>query len=202
MRDNASSAVTQGSCTNIIYTEGLATGDSLSIMAVGAICVLIITICQSMEFISIRNWMTHSKDTVRRDGRKYMETERTSSESLGEITCEIDIKFLSFNGYVDMCRRNRYQSAKYKKDIENEIGFYIRSLPRFDNPVRIHFHWIEQNKRRDLDNVCFAKKFILDALVKFGKITDDNAKWVRGFTDTFGYGSETKVILTIQEVEK
>lgn len=131
-----------------------------------------------------------------------METERTSSESLGEITCEIDIKFLSFNGYVDICRRNRYQSAKYKKDIENQIGVYIRHLPKFTHPVNIHFHWVEENRRRDLDNVCFAKKFILDALVKFGKLNDDNSRWVTAFTDSFEYGKKTKVILTIKEVEK
>ncbi len=129
-----------------------------------------------------------------------MATENNSSKHLEKVICEIDIKFLSFNGYVNMCRRNRYQSAKYKKDIEDEIGLYIADLPRFENPVEIHFHWIEQNKRRDLDNICFAKKFILDALVKFGKLRDDNRKCVTAFTDTFGYGEETKVILEIMEV--
>lgn len=131
-----------------------------------------------------------------------MEQERISSESLGGITCEIDIKFLSFNGYVDMCRRNRFQSAKYKKSIEDEIGLFIKSLPKFENPVRIHFHWIEENRRRDLDNICYAKKFILDALVKFGKLKDDNSKCVTAFTDSFGYGKETKVIIDIEEVKR
>lgn len=115
-------------------------------------------------------------------------------------TCEIRIKFLSLNGYVDLCRRNRYQSAKYKKDIENEIRAYIMDLPRFKKPVRIHFRWIEENKRRDYDNICFAKKFILDALVKFGKLADDNRKYVTAFTDTFEYGDQTKVIIEIEEV--
>ena len=115
--------------------------------------------------------------------------------------CEIPIKFLSFNGYVNLCRRNRYQSAKYKKDIEDEIGYYIAKIPRFENPIHIHFHWVESNKRRDYDNVCFAKKFILDAMVKMGKLTDDNRKCVVGFTDTFSYSNETKVILEIEEVE-
>lgn len=128
-----------------------------------------------------------------------MATENNLLRHSEKIICEIPIKFLSFNGYVDMCRRNRYQSAKYKKDIEDEIGTYIADLPRFSNPVKIHFHWIEANKRRDLDNICFAKKFILDALVKFGKLRDDNRKCVTAFTDTFGYGDQTKVLLEIEE---
>lgn len=66
--------------------------------------------------------------------------------------------------------------------------------------LRIHFHWIEENKRRDLDNICFAKKFILDALVKAGKLADDNRKNVTAFIDTFEYGNESRVILDIEEV--
>lgn len=116
------------------------------------------------------------------------------------ITIEIPIKFVSLNGYVNLCRRNRFESAKYKKDIENEIGIFIRSLPRFEKPVRIHFHWIEENKRRDFDNIAFAKKFILDALVKSGKLKDDNRKCVVGFTDRFSYGDSTRVMVTIEEV--
>ena len=128
-----------------------------------------------------------------------METEKNSLKHSGKVICEIPIKFLSFNGYVDLCRKNRYQSAKYKRSIEDEIGWYIKRLPKF-NKVQIHFHWVEENKRRDLDNVCYAKKFILDALVKFGKLKDDSPKYVRAFRDTFGYSNKTKVIIEIEEV--
>ncbi len=116
------------------------------------------------------------------------------------ITIEIPIKFVSLNGYINMCRRNKFESASYKKSIEEEIGIFIRSLPRFEKPVRIHFHWIEENKRRDCDNIAFAKKFILDALVKSGKLKDDNRKCVVGFTDRFSYGDSTRVMVTIEEV--
>ena len=60
------------------------------------------------------------------------------------------------------------------------------------NPIIVHFAWIEGNKRRDLDNVAFAKKFILDGLVKAGVLKNDNCKHVTGFTDTFIYDSENK----------
>lgn len=111
----------------------------------------------------------------------------------------INMKLPSLNDYIRVCRANKYQAAKYKQDIEAEISSYIISLPRYGKPVKIHFHWIEGNKKRDLDNICFAKKFILDALVKLGKLKDDNRKCVYAFTDTFEYGSETKVILEVEE---
>lgn len=113
---------------------------------------------------------------------------------------EIPFKLPSLNEYVNVCRANRYKSARYKKDLEDDIMAFLGKLPRFETPVRIHFHWIEGNRRRDLDNICFAKKFILDALVKAGKLKDDNRKVVTAFTDTFEYGTDTKVLIDIKEV--
>nr|DAO53781.1 MAG TPA: Endodeoxyribonuclease RusA [Caudoviricetes sp.] len=128
-----------------------------------------------------------------------MEQEKILSSDLAKITCEIPLKLPSLNEYIRVCRSNPYQASRFKKDIENDIGFFIARLPRFERPVKIHFHWIEGTKRRDLDNVCYAKKHILDALVKFGKLKDDNRKCVTAFTDTFDYGKVTKVILEIEE---
>lgn len=114
---------------------------------------------------------------------------------------EIKMKLPSANDYIDVCRTNKFKAAQFKRDVENQIALFLKRLPRFEQPIRIHFHWIEENKRRDLDNIAFAKKFILDTLVKLGKLKDDNRKCVTMFTDTFAYGSKAKVILDIQEVE-
>ena len=86
-----------------------------------------------------------------------------------------------------------------KKNVEKDIGWYINLLPQYKNSIKIHFHWVEENKRRDLDNVCFAKKFILDSMVKAGKLKDDNRNFVTGFRDTFEYGKTSKVVLEIEE---
>lgn len=112
---------------------------------------------------------------------------------------EIPFKLPSLNQYINECRKNKYAGANMKRNIEQDIGFYINTLPKYQKPIKIHFHWIEGNKKRDLDNVCFAKKFILDSMVKSGKLKDDNRNYVTGFTDTFEYGDETKVILEITE---
>lgn len=112
---------------------------------------------------------------------------------------EINAKLPSCNNYIDACRKNKYMAAKMKADTEDMIIGFIHNLPRFEKPVNIKFTWIEANKRRDLDGICFAKKFILDAMVKAQIIPDDNRNCVTGFTDTFKYGKETKVILEITE---
>jgi len=113
---------------------------------------------------------------------------------------EIPMKLPSLNQYINECRKNKYAGANMKAKIERDLALYINTLPTYKNPVKIHFHWVEGNKRRDLDNVCFAKKFILDSMVKCGKLKDDNRNCVTGFIDTFDYGKETKVILDIEEV--
>ena len=119
---------------------------------------------------------------------------------MGICRVEILYKFPSFNEYVNACRKNRYAGATMKKRIEKDISCYINQLPKFYNPVKIHFHWIEGNKRRDYDNICYAKKFILDTLVSCHKLHDDNRKCVTAFTDSFEYGEETLVVLEVEEI--
>lgn len=131
-----------------------------------------------------------------------MATENNSEAYSVKVTCEIGMKLPSLNEYVNVCRTNPYKASKYKKDLEKNIGGFIEKIPQFEKPIKIHFHWIEGNKRRDLDNIAFSKKFILDAMVKSGKLKNDNRRCVTAFTDDFSYGKETKVIIEIEEVEQ
>ena len=128
-----------------------------------------------------------------------MEPEKNLEKSLEKVTyrLEIPLKLPSLNDYIRECRTNKYSGAKMKSQLEHDIGLYIYKLPIFTTPIRINFTWVEGNKRRDLDNVAFAKKFILDAMVKCGRLKDDNRRFVTGFTDSFEYGDEFKVILEI-----
>ncbi len=112
----------------------------------------------------------------------------------------IPMKLPSLNDYIRVCRENKFAGANMKKNVENDLALFINKLPKFKNPIRIKFTWIESNKKRDLDNICFAKKFILDTLVKCGKMKNDNRNYVVGFTDEFDYEKENKVILDIDEV--
>lgn len=95
----------------------------------------------------------------------------------------------------DYTRANRTRArgvyslgSKMKKEVEEMISFYImRDLKnvRFEGKVKVDFLWYEPNKKRDIDNVAFGKKFILDALVKNDIIQTDGWRGVAGFTDSF-----------------
>lgn len=111
----------------------------------------------------------------------------------------IEYKFPSFNEYTEACRRNKYVGAKMKRKIEHDISWFIERLPVIKKPVFVKFEWHEPTKKRDPDNVCYAKKFILDALVRCGKLHGDSPKYVKGFTDDFCYGGEYKVYVHLEE---
>lgn len=123
------------------------------------------------------------------------------SEKLSEkIIVRIPVKLPGLNDYTKANRRNRYAGAAMKQDAENMCIPFLMRLPRFDRPVHIHFIWTEKNARRDYDNIAFAKKFVLDALVKAGKLADDNRRHVVGFQDSFEIGDDYSVTLEIEVV--
>ena len=130
-----------------------------------------------------------------------MDQEKNFGKSSENRTFKIALKLPSLNEYVNANRVNRYAGAKMKRFYEAKIGYFLRDMPHYEKPIKIHFTWIEGNKRRDLDNICFAKKFILDAMVKNGKLKDDNRNHVTAFTDSFEYGDETCVVLEVEEIE-
>ena len=104
------------------------------------------------------------------------------------VTLTIEGQLPNLNDYTKACRSNRYAGAKMKQDSERIISAYIMQQLKgvaFVGTVSLNFRWYEPNKRRDLDNICFAKKFILDALVNNGIIKADGWQGVAGFTDQF-----------------
>ena len=103
-------------------------------------------------------------------------------------TLVIEGQLPNLNDYTKACRGNKYSGAQMKKHAEAIISTYIMAQLRgvcFDSTVELAFRWYEPNRKRDLDNICFAKKFILDALVSNGIIVADGWKVVVGFTDHF-----------------
>lgn len=113
---------------------------------------------------------------------------------------EIPFRLPSLNDYIDVCRSSKNAGNKYKTSIEDDIQWFLRKMGKIDEPIFLTFEWHEPNLKRDKDNVCFAKKFILDALQKSGVITNDNNRFVKGFHDFFFYekGVE-KVVVKIRK---
>lgn len=114
---------------------------------------------------------------------------------------EIPLRLPSLNEYVSANRSNKFMGAKMKKDYQSQIGWFLKRLTPVKKPVIIHFQWVEPNKKRDLDNIAFGKKFILDSLVEQGILENDDHTHVRGFTDSFSYGGE-KIIVELEEINE
>lgn len=118
------------------------------------------------------------------------------------IKFTIPYRLPGLNEYTRENRRNKYGGSKVKQETEEGIMWILKSVKtQIDKPVRIKFTWYEQTKRRDKDNVAFAKKFILDALQKSGILKNDNNQYVLGFQDEFVYRQGDKVVVEIWEVE-
>ena len=105
-----------------------------------------------------------------------------------EKTLVIQGQLPNLNDYTKACRSNAYAGANMKKQAEKIIQVFIKQQLKevhFEGTVELAFRWYEPNKKRDLDNICFAKKFILDALVTNKIIVADSWRGVVGFTDKF-----------------
>ena len=111
--------------------------------------------------------------------------------------CFIQGKLPTCNEYIDACRENRYKAAKMKREAEDLIIWQVKRLLPIKSKVKIRLVWFEETTRRDPDNVAFAKKFILDALQRCGKLKNDNARWIAGFEDAFVYGKGQGVLIEI-----
>lgn len=107
----------------------------------------------------------------------------------------------TLNEYIKAERGNRYAAAKLKKDTEERIIAEIKetSNGEIQMPFTLRVVWYEKTKRRDKDNVAFAKKFILDALQKGGYIENDNNKNVKGFIDEYVYGEKQGALVSLEE---
>ena len=110
------------------------------------------------------------------------------------------------NEYIEAERRNKYAAANMKRRTESAIisaaKEQLRGV-RLTRPVVMRYTWVERNRRRDRDNVAFARKFVQDALVRCGVLRGDGWKEIAGFTDAFAVDRERpRVEVTLREVEE
>lgn len=108
------------------------------------------------------------------------------------------------NEYIDACRRDKYGAARLKRQVQAAICCAIRAarLKPVGAPVRISYLWVEPDRRRDKDNVAFAKKWFQDSLVNTGILKGDGWKYVAGFNDSFAVDCKNpRVEVEIVEVK-
>ncbi len=106
------------------------------------------------------------------------------------ITLYYDFTFL--NEFIALTNKASYGNGKnynpankVKRDTTNFVYYAMLNKPKIQTPCKIKFTWLVKNKQRDLDNISFAKKYILDGLVKAKLIPNDNLTHITGFTDEY-----------------
>lgn len=108
------------------------------------------------------------------------------------------------NKYINAERSNKYGAASIKKKATESVAWacYEQKIPRGIGEVYLLFKWYCKNKRKDKDNVAFAKKFILDGLQLAEVINNDGWNDVSGFEDRFWVDKDNpRVEIEIEEVE-
>lgn len=97
----------------------------------------------------------------------------------------IEAQLPSLNEYQYACRSHWSNGKEFKKNVEELIGYYIRIsvkkkyLRKVEKPCEIFIEWHEGTKKRDVDNIQSAQKFILDALQHCGILKNDSRKYVK-----------------------
>lgn len=121
-------------------------------------------------------------------------------------TFTIKRKLPSLNDVISKNRSNKYVGAKFKSDIEESIGWDIKqaltigSLKPVNGVCEIFIIWHESTKRRDVDNIQSAQKFILDALQQCGIIKNDSRKYVKQIHHEVVDDAKDFVVVNLLEV--
>lgn len=123
-------------------------------------------------------------------------------------------KLPSLNEYISAERQRiggkgtfMTKGAVMKREWQGYISIFIRKYLRgvkIEKPVVIHYHYYEENKKRDLGNIhAPCQKFVEDALQDCGVIQNDNQRYVVGFTATFDVCKQNpRVEIELEEMEE
>lgn len=99
----------------------------------------------------------------------------------------LNMPFVSLNEYINAERSNKQYAAKIKKQQTTSV-YYLTRNQKFKLEPRkydIIFTWIKPDNLKDHDNISYAKKFILDGIVKAGVLPSDNPNYIGNFRDIF-----------------
>ncbi len=122
-----------------------------------------------------------------------------------EYKFTIDGTLPNLNDYIHQLYISKFRVAELKRTSEQLISAFIKKYLRsveISKPVQIGILWVEPDKKRDLDNIAAAKKFIFDALVKSKVLQNDGWAQITGFSDSFAVDKENpRIEVTICSLE-
>lgn len=117
-------------------------------------------------------------------------------------TFEIPGRMDGLNEYTAACRTHRQVGGKLKRKNQDMAERAIRAsrLVPMRRRVDVELVWVEPNMRRDKDNIRFAVKFILDALVACGVLADDGWPEIGTISDRYAVNKKNpRIIVTLDD---
>ena len=109
-------------------------------------------------------------------------------------------KLTTLNEYISAERGNKFAAAKHKKE-ETELVYYScveQGLAHhLQQPCTVVFYWYMENKRKDLDNISFGAKAILDGCIQAGVLYDDGYEWIRGIQHYYRLDKENPRVVVV-----
>lgn len=113
---------------------------------------------------------------------------------------KLDVKYPTLNEYIKAERSNKYVGAKIKREFTDMTYWLVLNYKGLvKGKANIHFEWHVKGKH-DPDNIDFARKFILDGMVKAGVLINDNQKYVGRLSSEVIRDKEECVIVYIDEI--
>ena len=116
----------------------------------------------------------------------------------------IEAELPTLNEYIAAERGNRFAASRMKCDwtkIVRGSAYGLRPVRNY--PVQICCTWWMKDRRKDLDNVRFGVKFVLDGLQAAGVLRGDGQQYVVEFEDIFRMSkARPRVEVAIVEAEK
>lgn len=109
---------------------------------------------------------------------------------------------------IERGRSGKQRANTLKQQTQRIIGAAIAQQlrgVRFARPVTMHYRWVERDRRRDKDNIAFARKFVQDALVRARVLENDGWRHIEGFSDEFAVDKASprvEVVITDEEERK
>lgn len=120
-------------------------------------------------------------------------------------TLRLPLPLPSMNDIIKASKSHWSSYAGLKKKWGHTVALYAKSqkFARIERPSHFEFEWMEATVRRDRvrdpDNISSGgRKIILDALQDAGLLENDGPDWVLSFADTFSYGKDVGVRLTVR----
>jgi len=105
-------------------------------------------------------------------------------------TLVIKSELPDLNSYINTERSNKFAAHQLKKKatraVQHEINLQISKfkVKKFKR-IYLYIDYYCKDKRKDMDNVAFAKKFILDGMVNAKVIPNDGWKQIAGWEERF-----------------